>query len=273
MTVNNCDPRALDVARALHERENPKATILFGSRARGDYDDRRSDIDIMMVNPGMPDQPYKDRTSEWAEGVAQMTYGRFVPVQLVWFSQDVFREKMRYINHVTTQALLDGVVMSSNPEDYQSRYSERRNSDESCESSYEYEWTDYDNRVYHAESHLRIFNTLVDLGEIDLMIAQRAHSALEHAMKAVVAAHGGTYPATHNLARLIGTIRRLDDELREFSLGVSPDIYSEYAGDLEYQLERANLLLTEQPNYRELTVADAQRLIDRARAVRQIHDK
>jgi hypothetical protein len=111
ITVNNCDPRALNVARALHERENPQATILFGSRARGDYDDRRSDIDIMMVNPGMPDQAYKDRTSEWTEGIAQMTYGRFVPVQLVWFAQDVFRKKTRYINHVTTQALLDGVVM------------------------------------------------------------------------------------------------------------------------------------------------------------------
>jgi hypothetical protein len=74
------------------------------------------------------------------------------------------------------------------------------------------------------------------------------------------------------LARCIGTIRRLDAELREFSLGIPPDIYSEFAGDLEYQLERAHPPLTEQPNYREQTVSDAQLLIDRARAVRQSHD-
>ena len=34
-----------------------------------------------------------------------MTYGRFVPVQRAsGFPKTVFREKMRYINHVTTQA-------------------------------------------------------------------------------------------------------------------------------------------------------------------------
>ena len=54
MTAANCDPLALKVAQALHEREQPQATILFGSRARGDYDDRRSDIDIMQVNPYEP---------------------------------------------------------------------------------------------------------------------------------------------------------------------------------------------------------------------------
>ena len=268
MSETNCDPRALMVAQALHEREQPQATILFGSRARGDYEEGRSDIDIIQVNPDTPDQSYKDSATEWAEGIAQVAYGRPIPVQLVWFSHADFHENTRYVNHIATRALLDGVVMSHHPEDYRSRYADNLD-----ESEYEYMWEDYENRLDHAEQHLRVFQTLDDLGESDLMISQHAHSALEHAMKAVIAAHGATYPSTHNLAHLIGTIRRLPgSELHDFSLSISPDVYSAYAGHQEYLAGRVPPTLTQMPNYRERTVADAQRLLDRARTVRQSHD-
>ena len=264
-TPTNRDPRALAVARAVYEREKPLATILFGSRARGDYDDRRSDIDIMQVNPNEPDRAYKDSATEWIAEIAQAIYGRPVPVQLVWFAQDEFQENSRYVNHVTTQAMLDGVVMSPHPENYRSRYADNLD-----ESEYEYMWEYYESRLDHAEQHLRVFQTLDDLGESDLMIAQRAHSALEHAMKAVIAAHGATYPTTHNLAHLIGTIRRLPDpELQNFTLSIPPDVYSEYAGHQEYLTGRVHPTLTQMFDYRQRTVADAQRLIDRARAIRQ----
>ena len=59
---------------------------------------------------------YKDALWEWAEGVAQATYGRRAPVQITWFAQADFQDKERYINHVTTQALLDGVLMTARPE-------------------------------------------------------------------------------------------------------------------------------------------------------------
>ena len=104
------------------------------------------------------------------------------------------------------------------------------------------------------------------------MIAQHAHSALEHAMKAVIAACGATYPSTHNLAHLLGTIRRLPgSELHDFALSIPPDVYSEYAGHQEYLSGRFTPALTQLYNYRERTVADAQRLIDTARAIRQSH--
>ena len=45
----NHDPRALQVARFVRQRERPQLTILFGSRARGDHDDLESDIDVMLV--------------------------------------------------------------------------------------------------------------------------------------------------------------------------------------------------------------------------------
>ena len=263
MTETSCDSRALRVARALHERERPQATILFGSRARGDYEDNRSDIDIMLIRPDEPDGEYKLAAADWAEDAALETYGRRIPVQLVWFSQDEFREKTRYVNHVATRALLDGVVMSQNPEDYRSRYSDGEGAE------YEYDWSDYEERLRHAEDHLRAFQRLDDLRETDLLVAQQAHAALEHGMKAVIAAHGGTYRRTHNLGVLLGTLRRIDPELADFRLDISPDLYSAYAGEDEYRRERSQSLLTEQPGYRELTQSAAQRLINRAREVRQ----
>ena len=49
-----CDLRALQIARQLHREQRPFLTILFGSRARGDYDDERSDIDVMLVREKVP---------------------------------------------------------------------------------------------------------------------------------------------------------------------------------------------------------------------------
>ena len=264
MTAATCDPRALTVAQAVHERERPLATILFGSRARGDYEERRSDIDIMLVQAEEPDGEYKGAVEEWAEGVVKAAYGRWVPVQLVWLSQQRFNEGKRYINHVATQALFDGVIMTQNPEEYHNRDADEE------ETDYEYDWKNYNNRLRHAEAHLTAFQDLVDLGRIDLLIGQQAQAALEHGMKALLEAHRARYQRTHNIGHLLGRVRDVDPELRNFAFSIPPDIYSAYAGEQEYEEEeRKPPLLTHQPDYRERTIADAQRIIDRAREARQ----
>ena len=263
MNAKNCDPLALRVAEVVHHRENPQATILFGSRARGDHEDHHSDIDIMLVLPEEPGRDHKESVAEWAEEAALTTYGHKVPVQLVWFARADFIENQRYINHVATRALIDGIIMSTNPEEFHNSYSDNE------ETEYEYDWTDYQNRLYHAESHLTGFDILDSSGANDLLVAQQAQSALEHAMKAIIAGHGGTYRDTHNLGLLLGALRRIDPEMSEFSLSITPDIYSEYAGQDEYRGGRKQPLLTQQENcqenYRERTVIDIRTLIDRAR--------
>ena len=267
MTAATCDPRALSVAQAVHERERPLATILFGSRARGDYEERRSDIDIMLVRVEEPDGEYKCSVEEWAEGVVRATYGRRVPVQLVWLSEQRFSEGRRYINHVATRALFDGVIMTQNPEEYHNCDADDQ------ETEYEYDWRNYNNRLLHAESHLLAFEQMIDLGNIDLLIGQQAQAALEHAMKALLESHRVRYRRTHDIGHLLGHIRNIDQELRELRLGIPPDIYSAYAGEQEYEEEaRTQPLLTDQPDYRARTVVDAQRIIDRAREVRQQRD-
>ena len=267
MTAATCDPRALSVAQAVHERERPLATILFGSRARGDYEEGRSDIDIMLVQVEAPDGEYKGSVEEWAEGVVRATYGRWVPVQLVWLSEQGFSKGKRYINHVATQALFDGVIMTQNPEEYHNRDAD----DE--ETEYEYDWRNYNNRLLHAELHLQSFVDNAERGMHDVLIGQQAPAALEHGMKALLEAHRARYQRTHHIGHLLGRIRDIDPEMRNFAFSIPPDIYSAYAGEQEYEdEERTQQLLTEQPDYRERTVADAQRIIDRARAVRQRRD-
>ena len=266
MTAAACDPRALTVAQAVHEREQPLATILFGSRARGDYEERRSDIDIMLVQTSEPDGEYKESVEEWAEGVVRAAYGRRVPVQLVWLSEQGFGEGKRYINHVATRALFDGVIMTQNPEEYHNRDAD------DAEADYEYDWAPYDERLRHAEAHLEAFNLCVSSGMNDLIIGQQAQNTLEHAMKALLEAHSARYQRTHNIGDLLGRVRDVDPDMREFQFSIPPDIYTQYAGEQMYLLIRPHPLLTEQPDYRERTVVDAQRIIDRTRAVRQQQD-
>ena len=115
MVRQQYDSWALAVARRIHRRENPLATILFGSRARGDYREDSSDIDIMLVLHQEPDLEYRDLTREWVEEAACAEYGKAVPVQLVWLSKKQFDEKQKYINHIATRAVSEGKIIVRNP--------------------------------------------------------------------------------------------------------------------------------------------------------------
>ena len=262
MTAATCDPRALSVARAVHERERPQATILFGSRARGDYEERRSDIDIMLIQDWVPDGESQWPVKEWVEGIARAAYGREVPVQLVWRTLDQFRHNRRYVNSVETNAVRDGVFMSQDPNELDaSRYE-----DEATEC--EYDWSPYDERLRHAEIRLDEFIDTAERGRNDLVIGHNAQGALEHAMKALLEAHGAPYRRTHEISELLGNIRHYDPDMSGFSLSIPPAVYTSYAGRDEYKT-RTQPNLTEFPDYLQRTKADVERIIHRAREVRQ----
>ena len=107
------DAAALALARVAYETLQPEAAILFGSRARGDHEERRSDIDVMLIVQKQPDQSRKDEIKDWAEDRALAIYGKPVPVQLVWFDRNEYEEQEKFVNTVVTRALREGVVMST----------------------------------------------------------------------------------------------------------------------------------------------------------------
>lgn len=260
MTVTTgCDPRALQVAKKLHEAEQSEITVLFGSRARGDYVEGRSDIDVLLIRDSVPDLKQKELINQEAQKLTRSLYGQTVPVQTVWYTSEEFDQMRRTVNHVIARALQDGVIMLRDPEDYNNRYGQD-------EPDHSQEWTVTGERLRHAEEHLDVFNLLINSGRalMDDMIGQQAHQALEHAMKALISARGWQYKTTHNLNELVGDVRRADPEFC-FRLTIDGQIYNQYVGREEYWPTKT--LLSSIPNYEEATRADIQRLLERVREV------
>ena len=116
MTETNADPRALHVAREVHMEHQPLAIILFGSRARGDHDEDRSDIDLLVVT--------KEETAAMTHAVGQalMAYGRRVPVNLLWITTETLEDEEQHINTASTRAMLEGVLFAAHPERFRIRY-------------------------------------------------------------------------------------------------------------------------------------------------------
>lgn len=254
------DKRAITVAQAALAASGAELVILFGSRSRGDYDELESDIDILIFQEET-DKNSKETISRIIDDATRKAYGRLMPVQTVWTTPESFRHNRRYNNSVETNAVREGIIMPRNPENYSSANYE----DE--ETEYEHDWSDYENRLSHAETHLAEFKYLSDMARSDLVIGQQAQNALEHGLKALIAAHGAEYPRTHNIGTLIGKVREHDPRMQNFQLRIHPDIYTEYAGGTSYSRRRNRPKLTEQEDYLAKTMADAKFIIDRAQSI------
>ena len=261
-TMPKYDAKALAVAHAVQQREQPELTILYGSRSRGDHDEDWSDIDIMLVTAREANSTEREQAAEAARAVVSASYGHHVPVQLVWCTLETFRHNRRYTNSLETNAVRDGIVMPKDPEQYDSSHCE------DAETEYEYDWSTYETRLEDAMEHLEEFRSLVERGRSDQLIGLHAQRVLEHALKALLEAHRAEYRFNHEIGELLGNIRRVDPEMAEFSLSIDPSIYSRYAGRHAYVRPPAPMLLTVQPDYLARTVADAELIIERARVVR-----
>ena len=248
MTRATADPRAVAVAQAVHEREQPQATILFGSRGRGDYDDKHSDIDLLLVCEDYPDSDTEMAAADFAQATVKAIYQRDVPFQLEYMRRASFDSRRPYINSISTQALLTGVVMSGNPEEFTSQYA---NQPEGFPKRYD--WPEYDEHVEAAQDYLAGFNTIFEHNPIDRAAGQMAQQALERAMKAAIIAHGATPQRnTHSIGDLLGTLRRIDPELADYHFNLAPAIYNQYSGAERYEIAGELPRLTEMEGYYEV---------------------
>ena len=118
--TGNADATAMALAERVHEMETPEATILFGSRARGDHRED-SDVDIMVVTTEDQGEPDAILTRQ-AQGWGRNLYGRDIDVDIVTIGLAKLEEEKEFINSLTTQALLDGLVISSDPDRFESPY-------------------------------------------------------------------------------------------------------------------------------------------------------
>ena len=264
-TKPHVDHRAVAVAQSAISKSDAELAILFGSRARGDYRETTSDIDVMLVQEQVADANHKKEVADAVATAAAQAYGYPVSVDIVWRTMNEFRLNRHYINSVETNAVRDGIVMPRDPENYSPHDYE----DE--ENEYAYDWTNYDERLRHAETHLNEFIFLAENGRSDLVIGQQAQNALEHGMKALISAAGGQYSNTHDIGTLLGNVRHFDRQMRDFTLAIPPDVYTEYEGQAEYR-QRQQPELTQFPDFVEQTQADINTVIDRAKALRDQAD-
>ena len=116
------DPRAERVARAVHAALNPAQTILFGSRARGDYR-WHSDIDIFIVTGSETEPDYRKRAKGVAEEARQELLPEADKVDVVCWTMARFLDGRPLRNNLANHVARDGVpIMPPEEIGYSSDY-------------------------------------------------------------------------------------------------------------------------------------------------------
>ncbi len=261
------DPRAVSLTEQIAMSSGNCLTLLFGSRARGDYEEARSDVDILMVRAEKPEYEERVQAEREAAGRAQAIYGRGVSVQLVWITTEEFLRMRRSVNHIAARAAREGIEMPRNPESYSgNEYPEEEETD--WRNDFHNEWNVTDQRLRHASSHLDNFRILNDNGGNDLGIGEHADQSMEHALKAVISAAGTRYDRTHFIGQLVNDANAADQDLN-FTPGIEARILNQYAGSDDYY--EAGQKITEVEDYAEIMEGDIEFLCRRARQLQQVN--
>ncbi len=251
-TFCNTDSRALQIAHELHRSENPSLTILFGSRARGDFAEGRSDVDIMLVQEEPPTKEQAKRVDLQSLSLSTSLYrGYPVRVNVVWQTLDEFDRRRRGINALEARAVDHGIILSNINRDY-GTWSRR------AKTSY---------FVRKAELHLGFLLERKEGRQLgDSRSGNRAFLAMQSALKAVVYASGEWCPEVEDIGMLNDFAARADTEFT-FRPGVDVDVYSQYSSLREgLPIERPLLGIA---NYRSMVEGDVRTILTRVQTVRE----
>ena len=227
MVQEKADPKAVAVARAVQEAApEGVVVVLFGSRARGDYN-RRSDIDLMALSPGIgteePDFSLCRAIEQTARILARREYGWEMAVDVINFDHQRFRHCRHAINHVAYDIAKDGIPMAEFPADPGNHE----------EGEYRDNWLDTRERIRDAESCFRYMRYALD-DEGEKYLGRHGQETLEHCYKALIAALGEAYPRTHDLRELESRLGELQSK-HGVNIPPSPDWLTYFSGGVRYQ--------------------------------------
>ena len=82
--------------------------LLFGSRARGDYDSR-SDYDLLVITPNLLTRTEKLSWSRLLDKV--LIRAIHAPVDLLLYSEEEISEKQALFGHIVRTAVREGVAL------------------------------------------------------------------------------------------------------------------------------------------------------------------
>ena len=194
------DSRAAQVACAVHDSLSPVQTILFGSRARGDYR-WYSDIDIFVITAGETEPDYR----EYAKSVAEQARKELLPeadkTDVICWTLQKFLDNRCLKNNLANHVARDGLpIMPPEEIGYSSDYG--------AESI---DWNNVRTRVRDARENAYAIQNGIDVERIgEKVFGHIAQQALEHGYKALLGANGHDYPVGwrgHDLAGLIALVR------------------------------------------------------------------
>lgn len=228
------DPDALAVVRAVFDAVSPVQAILFGSRARGDHL-TDSDIDIAVITA---EPVLQDRRLD-IDGIAERAAAALHPDSP---SADV--------SFLTVAELMAGRVKKNTLANSISKEGQlimdgNGAGDETGVQEEPVNWDDVDARVRSAEEAVTDLEVLADDNRSsDRMIGYAAQQSLEHAYKALIAAHGDVYPTGgrdgHNLRILANRVQEVMGQ--DFPVpGLNWQTLTAYAGVGRYQDDQPSL--------------------------------
>ena len=234
------DQLAIKLSHLLHITEKPEATILFGSRAKGNHQEPHSDVDIMMVTNIRDNSPLNSR----AKQAAKRIYGRDVTVEVLCHSRAELEQLNEYRNTATTEALLYGIVIADDPSQYISRYA----GDDPV--PIRYSWEPYKILSQEAKDNLDMMlsahymkqhgnnpltkyvltewalieGTLEAEASKDQITRTHAPDAIKKALQAAISATGRLAPKHGTAKQLHGILQTITPTARH-SLLISPEEY------------------------------------------------
>ena len=226
----NYDAKAILVARTIKEIATPDDIFLFGSRARGDWDDA-SDIDVFTIADADPATKERHRRALKAgQSRAMELYGRPIKIDLVRYSPADFERFRTARTHLTYHALKDGITMNCEPAAQSDRYPDVEPNNR---PDVEQRFTNYQRQILAAES-------LLEQGLGYEEVGQQFQRCLENACKGLLAhldyndGAGNAWRRTHSIAVLQVAIRTFPNGQR--ILGDADFAFlDEYAIDAPYE--------------------------------------
>ncbi|MDE2788062.1 MAG: nucleotidyltransferase domain-containing protein [Chloroflexota bacterium] len=221
------DPDAVAVAWSVYERVRPLQAYLFGSRARGNYDNH-SDIDLAIITAKPVPEYLRLTIDRIAEQAATTLHPSAPSTDVSFLTVTEFLAGRVKKNTLANSVAKEGkLIMNGDAAGRDAAFEEEP-----------VNWDDVDARVKSAQEAVLSLEILAGSGRSpERMLGYAAQQALEHAYKALIAAHGEVYPTGgrdgHNLRILIGRIQEVLGQ--DFQVpGMNWQSLTAYAGSGRY---------------------------------------
>ena len=260
-----CDKKSLAVAYAALKHALPagELVILFGSRARGDYHPRHSDLDLLLITAEIPAGETEIQLHKAIQVAADAAYDSYVHIDLHCMTKEEFIAERRYVNSLASNAMQEGIPFPRNPATYlRSDYEDER-------KDTQYSWLRYELSRRNAEIKLEILKDQGQRRSPDWIQGETAQRTLVAAARAVSHAHQATPRKNKSLAEMLALLREIDPELATYSLGIPAAVYDDYELDLRPDRPRQTPKLKSFPDYARKTEQDLRFLLQRAEKVQR----